>query len=328
MGKIYMKILFYLGMVLLLSGSFIYYKPNNRYCALFFVFGYGCLILFYLTRTIRDCIQKERQPLNIVLQIACILMSIVLFFKYIPLPSFDYFSLFVVPVFIIMSIIYLAEGKKRYIELTLTVILYFYLSLPLFGIVYRGEEKLCIPRQYIPVEWYKPSDFSKNIHIRLTYTFETDQTERLYQKADSLTNEGQHKNALNIFLEVTAIEPNNINALFDLANCYNSLHKSRAGIEVLDRAIAINDSLPYLLHNRGLMLFNISDNTNAIADIQRSIALDSSHFLPYINLALIYCHEEQYQEAWEAVLKAEKLGGGEMLDNMTSNVRAIAQRWK
>lgn len=327
MGKICLKILFYLGMVLLLSGAFTYYKPKG-YWVLFFLFGYSCLILFYLTRIIRDCIKKERQPLNIVLQILCILMSVVLLFKYYPLPSLDYFSLLVVPVFIITSIIYLAEGRKRYIELTFTVILYFYLSLPLFGIVYRAEEKLWTPRHYIPVEWYNPSDFSQTSHIRLTHTFETDQTEKLYQEADSLISARQFKDALNIFLEVIAIEPNNVNVYFTLANCYNALHKSKEGIEVLDRAIAINDSLPYLFHNRGLMHSQCSNNTNAIADLQRSIALDSSHFLPYINLALIYCYEEQYQEAWEAVQKAEKLGGGEMLDKMSPNVRAIAQRWK
>lgn len=325
-----MKILFYLGMILLLSGSFtyMYYRQQSLHTVFCLLFGYGCLSLFYLTKTIGDCIQKERQPLNIVLQILCILMSVVLLFKYYPRLLLDYFSLFVVPAFIITSIIYLAKGKNRYIELTLTVIVFFYLSLPLFGIVHLREEKLWIPRQYIPVEWYKPSNLFQFLHTRLTYTFETDQTERLYLEADSLVNVGQHKSALSIFLEIISIEPNNVNVYFNLANCYGAMDNFNEAIEILDRAIAINDSLPYLYNNRGVAYIQLSKDTNAIADLQRTIALDSSLYIPYINLALLYCYEERYQKAWEAVLKAEKLGGGEMLDNMTPNVRAIAQRWK
>ena len=143
MSKALMKIIFYLGIASLLFGAFNYsYYKHSIYTAFFFLFGYICLSLLYLTKTIGDCIKKDIQPLNIALQILCIPMSIVLFFKYYPLPSLDYFSLFVVPFFIITSAIYLAKDRKRYIELTLTVIVYLYLSLPLFGIMYREKERL------------------------------------------------------------------------------------------------------------------------------------------------------------------------------------------
>jgi len=325
MSKIWIRIIFFLGIILILSGSLRYNSPGLD-AIVFLLPGYICLSLSYLIQTIKDGIKKEKNSLNITLQILCILMSVVLLFKYYPMPLLDSFSFFVVPLFFITAAIYLIKGRKRYIELTLTVIIYFFLSLPLFGIVFRKKEKLYTPRQYIPVEWYKQSDLLVSHTVELSYVFETKKAKKLFQEAKKLAEAAKYKDAIKIYSEMVIMEPENTDIYFELAYCYGHTGKFNAAITILDEAIAINDSLPYLFHNRGSMYYKLKQGTKAIADFQKTITLDSCFYSSYINIALVHCYQEQYQEAWEAIQKAEKFGGGEALDNMSPDVRTIVKR--
>lgn len=326
MGDVFIRILFYFGIVFLLLGTLTFYQPDS-YAMIFFLLGYACLSLFYLIKIIWDWIKKETQTLNITLHILCILMSVTLLFKYYQVP-FDILSFFVVPLFIISAAIYLIKGKKKYTELTLTVLIYLYLSLPLFGIVYRKKEKLRPPRQYIPVEWYKQSDILPGLPIELAYEFETNKAKRLFKEANKLARAKKYEDAIEILSEIIVLEPWNTEVYIELANSYGFSGKYDAAITVLDQAIATNDSLSYLFHNRGIMYAKLNQNANAIADYQKAIALDSGLYLAYINIALSYCYQNKFQEAWEAIQKAEELGGKEMLDNMPIDLRKIAQRWR
>ena len=85
---------------------------------------------------------------------------------------------------------------------------------------------------YIPVEWYKSTYFSLSLQLKITPSFETKKTEKLYQEAVNLMDGGKYEDAIEIFSEIIAIEPNNAKALFDFANCYGATDNFNEAIQI------------------------------------------------------------------------------------------------
>jgi len=146
--KRFISILFYSSIGIFPIGMIfkIQHWPGGN---ILFTLGLLGLLIYFTARTIKDYLLHRNDSYNTLLQIMIVLMSVILFSKYLYHFFGDFPGLLIIPFFIIISAIYLIKGKTKYNKLTTATVAYLLLSIPLFGLDFHKA-----PRQYIPQDWY------------------------------------------------------------------------------------------------------------------------------------------------------------------------------
>jgi len=279
-------------------------RMNDKIAGGFFI-GLGLigLFIYFVAKTIKDYLNLKSINLNIIQLILVVLMTVVLFSKYLFLRFSDYIGLLIIPLFIIVSIIYLLKEKSKNINITITSIFYLLLTIPLFAFEFHKS-----PRQYIPKEWYNRYDVRKGVPIDIPYGFHFKETEELSIKAFELRKTKQYYEAIQLYRQAIKIEPNNPRLFFDLSDCYARVNNLESAISTIDTAIQIDSKYAAFYNNRGLIYYKLKENKKAINDYLKAIEIDSTQMTFYCNIALVYYYEEEFNKACEAIKKAESLG--------------------
>lgn len=272
--------------------------------------------LYYIAKTIKDLVKKRNEKINITLQICIVLMSVIFFSKYQFYRFGDCPGLFIIPLFIFTAILYLVKGRYRDNKLISVSILYLILSIPLFCFDFNKS-----PRKYIPQEWTNRYDISGRVAITLPYEYKYPETEQLREKAYQLKSEEYYYEAMLVYNEARKIEPENPWLLFDLSEVYARTNHLETATALLDTAIMLNGTIAAFYGNRGLLHYKLKENSKAINDYLKAVQIDSINPHIYINLALVYYFENEFDRVCESIAKAERLGGNVNADKFLSMIK-------
>ena len=72
--------------------------------------------------------------------------------------------------------------------------------------------------------------------------------------------------------ELLRLAPGEPIALLSAANFFRSRHRLDQALELVDRALAIDDGIPRARHLRGLILFDMEDYDRAVADLRQAVS--------------------------------------------------------
>ncbi len=261
------------------------------------------ILIYFIAKIIKDIIKKRIHWLNFSLQIIIVLMSLVLFSKYMYHNFADYPGLIIIPVFIIGSFLYFIKNKTKYTKLSVTTITYLLLTIPLFGIEFYNS-----PIHYIPKHWYTRYDDVISAPVSLPYSFKYQETEELSIKAFDLNKSKQYLEAITVYEEALLLEPENPILLFGLSESYTMINDLEKAIEILDKTILIDSTFPTFYNNRGLLYYKLGEFNNATKDFNKAIEVDSTNYMPFANLAFVYYHQSNFEESCKCIKKAEQLG--------------------
>jgi hypothetical protein len=296
------SVLFYATIAILVLG-FIFRIVNLPGGNIFMTLGQLGMIVYFTAKTIKDFVLKRIAWLAITLQILMVFMSFVLFSKYMFHSFGDYPGLIIIPLFIIVSVIYFVKSKVKFKKLTTGAIAYLLLSIPLFGISFHKG-----PIHYIPKHWHDGLDVNIHVPLSIPRNFEFEETEKLCSEADKLRKEEDFRGVILVLEEARTIEPKNTYILFNLSEAYANSNKLELAVALLDTAIMIDDSSPWLYGNRGLFNYNLGFCDKAIVDLEKASQLDSTNYVYFANLSLAYYEEGYFNKARESIKKAELLG--------------------
>ena len=279
-------------------------RMNDKIAGGFFI-GLGLigLFIYFFAKTIKDLFEFKRFNLNIIQLIFIVVMTVILFSKYLFFRFSDYIGLLIIPLFLFSSIIYFVKEKSKNLNLTITTIFYILLTIPLFVFEFHKS-----PRQYIPLEWYNRYNVSRDVPIRLSYKFNYKVTEELRDKALNLKEMKLYYEAIKFYRQAIKIEPHNPSLYFEISDCYARVNNLETAISTIDTAIIIDSTCDAFYNNRGLLHYKLKENDKAISDYLTAIEIEPKQVVTYCNIALVYYYKEDYKKACEALLKAEKLG--------------------
>jgi protein O-GlcNAc transferase len=131
--------------------------------------------------------------------------------------------------------------------------------------------------------------------------------QQLFEQAVGLQQAGQLAQAQALYRQLLAAEPRHADALHLLGTVEFQLGRAEAGVELVERAIAINPQVPFYHANRGAMLAAMRRFADAAAAFRRALALNPD--LPDAQNSLGMSLQEcgQIQQSIEAYQQALKL---------------------
>ncbi len=296
------NILYILSILLVLLGvifKFQNWDGGNIILAL----GLLGILGYFVAKLIKDIIKKRYDLLKSTLLVLIVLMSVLIFAKYLWYRFSDYPGLIVIPLFIFTSLYYFIKGEKRELKIITTSSLYLILSIPLFiNVSFRS------PREYLPSEWYNRYQTDDAIPVKLPFDFKYIETEQLSIRAHKLRESKMYYEAINLYREALTFEPKNPILLFDLAETYARINNLEQAVALLDTAIMVDSTYSGFYNNRGLLYYKLNQNNKAIRDYLKAIEIDSTKTTFYYNIALAYYYEGNFLKACESIHKAEQLG--------------------
>jgi predicted O-linked N-acetylglucosamine transferase (SPINDLY family) len=109
------------------------------------------------------------------------------------------------------------------------------------------------------------------------------------------------------FRRALQLQPNFPNALGNLGECLRTQRRLGEAIDVLARSVQLDPENPDLQYNYGTALDDAKRHEEAIAALQKSIAIRPTYPLAFVNLAASLMARDRYSEGVEALEKAIEL---------------------
>lgn len=100
--------------------------------------------------------------------------------------------------------------------------------------------------------------------------------EKLLEDGSRHYLKGNLNKAIDCFLKILELDPNNTKALFYLSIAYMDLSKYDNALEVLDKLIQIDSSHALAYRNRALVKFSINMEKEAMIDYKKFVSLSSN----------------------------------------------------
>ncbi len=119
---------------------------------------------------------------------------------------------------------------------------------------------------------------------------------------------GDHKSAINTFLQILNLDNKNIAAYNNLGNVFKNMKNFDEAKKNYEKAIEINPNFVNAITNYGNLFFELNNYEDAIANFKRAIEIDSKAIQPYYNLGLVYQSIGESKQAiknFEMVLNLE-----------------------
>jgi tetratricopeptide (TPR) repeat protein len=127
------------------------------------------------------------------------------------------------------------------------------------------------------------------------------------KRAEALRELGRAVDAISILSRVVATSPTNIQALCQLAQCYNATKDYPAMLRAANQATAASPHSEWAHRLRSLALHNLGRHPEAVAAAKRSIELAPNAWRPHMILAdavLVSPHPKDKKTAYDAALRA------------------------
>ena len=121
--------------------------------------------------------------------------------------------------------------------------------------------------------------------------------DELFQRAQSLQQQGQMENAIELYGKCIEQAPNRAEPYYKRANSLNALGRLEPAIEDYNRAISLNPSYAYAFCNRGTVLERLGRRDEALASFDRAIELDPKDALTHYNRASVLKDLTRYADA-------------------------------
>ena len=104
-------------------------------------------------------------------------------------------------------------------------------------------------------------------------------------------------NAIKYYEKALSINPNFIEALYNLGVALNSMHRAQEALKFLNRANKANPNSFLILHAIGLSYKKLKNSTIAVQFFQKSLEIKSNHVPTLNELGIIYSHLGKNQKA-------------------------------
>ncbi len=272
---------------------------NNLFTSLTRVIGLSGVMIIYMFLGI-SCLNELKQYRAFYFTTS--LMSFTLFCKYYFWSFWDIPSLIIVPIFIIISLIFLKKNLKNNTTHLITFSILIILTTPLF-IPFKD-----ISREYIPIRWYnRYHDVEKGIHINLKDDFSSEKSKQLTIDGAALKEKHFYKKAIEKYLEALLIDPNCTHIMFDLAESYAYENQLEESVALMSKAISIDSTNHYFIAQRGFYHYKIGNNELAIKDLRHAISFRSDLYYYHLNLGLAYHYASKFSESCSEFNIAYKL---------------------
>ncbi len=125
--------------------------------------------------------------------------------------------------------------------------------------------------------------------------------------AGRMANEGQVKEAMDIYTEILELDPDNIAANMHLATCYKSLDKYDEAIEYFRRAIALNPDEFQGHSDLGNVYKSMGRIDEAFAEFELALAIAPDDPDIINNIGWYYQQKQDYDKAMQEYKKALKI---------------------
>jgi hypothetical protein len=282
----------------------------------------GAVVLFLII-LINEFRKKKVILLNVFSYIIFILITIVIFVKYFYWSFFDYFSIIIVFLFLVLFSILIVkriknpEHFKSRIELKtmITFFVYLILIIPTFFDIKNGPNMLVHPSIYNPFYGIK------KIQTTIDYQFKYPETRELSIKASNCYDNKQMSESIKYYKKAISIEPQNPFLHFDLSQVYCSLNEIELELAELDTTIMFNPHFFEAFNNRGFINYKLGNFNQAISDFNISIGIDSLSpkvSSVYLNKALALFALKRNEEGCIYIQKA-KIRNEEFNDDYIEN---------
>lgn len=163
---------------------------------------------------------------------------------------------------------------------------------------YRAKnQKETLPEENVSEEQIEEFD-----EIKLKKA-ERERAEALFQKAEQMLEAGKEEEAIKLFVQVLAIDPNHIETEKKLAVLYLQKQMFSASAALFEK-LAIRENDPIHYSHLGLVLYQQNDFDGAKKAYQSALILDDSRPQRFISLAQVYRALGQNHLAIIAVNKA------------------------
>ena len=114
------------------------------------------------------------------------------------------------------------------------------------------------------------------------------------------------KLAKKLYEKIIEIDPNIINAQFNLGTIYQELNENEKAINCYEKVININPLFIPSYNNLGLIFRNLGENNKAIKYFKRILDINFKYPSAYNNLGLIYADVGNYKQAIDHYITALK----------------------
>ena len=133
--------------------------------------------------------------------------------------------------------------------------------------------------------------------------------EELFQQAQSLQQQGQLEQAIELYSRCVESAPEQAEPYYKRANSLNALGQLEPALEDYDRAIGRNPSYTYAHCNRGTVLERLGRWDDALASYDRALELDPKDALTHYNRGSVLKNLRRYREALASYDSAIALNG-------------------
>lgn len=304
-----------LSVILILVGITIRFYTYRTGSIMLFI-GLLYLLLYYLAKTYKDLKDKSNDKFVIFFQLVMVLMSVVIFGKYMYIPIGYYCGLIIIPIFIILAVIFWIKARKGNMDLMIPSMIYFILTIPMFANFYDTPfENYYI--YYYPQQYVKHKDIGINNSFDFEYFWKHNhnQNNKLNEEITALAlqahilanDEKRYEEAIEIYRRIITMgNPPDAYMYYQLSDCYIRIDQYDFALQALDSAIILEPTKAEYYNTRGWLYLNIKNKEMAFRDLEKSLQLNSTAPDTYLNLALVYYYlDNNYQKAYEAFKKAE-----------------------
>lgn len=136
-------------------------------------------------------------------------------------------------------------------------------------------------------------EFPRNIEL-LLFLAEVYFSKKLFRKA------------IGVYHEILKIEPDNENAIFQIANSFMVINEFKLAINYYDR---LYDNFPELLYNKAYAYSKVGRNEKSIEILENIFNFKISSLLPYIFLAELYFLAGRHEDSINTLEKAQQKFG-------------------
>jgi len=119
--------------------------------------------------------------------------------------------------------------------------------------------------------------------------------------------------AQDYYYKVLKIDPNNLQAHYNLGLIFNKLEEYQKAINHYEKVIKINPKLAMTYNNLGVIFYELEKYHNAISYLEKGISIDPYYADAYNNLGLIFDKLEEYQKAVNHYEKAIEINPNHLL---------------
>jgi tetratricopeptide (TPR) repeat protein len=126
----------------------------------------------------------------------------------------------------------------------------------------------------------------------------------LHSEGLKLFNEGKYKEAIEVWLKESEIEPRNANTHNNIGIAYSFLGNYESAVLYHKKAIEINQNFGHAYYSLGRAYIRLGKNEEAKQVLSKAIELNYSPYDSYYLLGTVYKSLKEYDEAKDSLLKS------------------------